>query len=136
MGRNSRQRRAAKQRDRARRGPTPPRAPASESELIDDLLRQFGDDERGDGRFEHGDPRSAANATGTADRARTRDLDHEAGLHLDRLTYWATTKTSPSTLSRLVERELSGLSREVLARLDEVVSERLLSSAGRQWERG
>ena len=136
MGRNSRQRRAAKQRDRARRGPTPPRAAASESELIDDLLRQFGDDDRGDGRFEDGDPGSAADAQATADRTRARDLDHEAGLHLDRLTYWATTKTSPSSFSRLVERELSGLSKEVLARLDEVASARLLSGAGRQWERG
>ena len=69
-------------------------------------------------------------------RTRDRDLDHEAGVHLDRLTYWAATKTSPSSFSRLVERELSGLSKEVLARLDEVASARLLSGAGRAWERG
>ena len=49
---------------------------------------------------------------------------------------WATTKTSPSSFGRLLERELSGLSRDVLARLDEVVSTRLLSGVGRQWERG
>ncbi len=49
---------------------------------------------------------------------------------------WATIKTSPSSFSRLVERELSGLDKEVLARLDEVASARLLSGAGHQWERG
>ena len=131
MGRNSRQRRAAKQRERAGRGPTPPRAPASDSELIDDLLRRFGDDDRGD-------PTDDARPTPRRPQVRdhARDLDHEATRHLERLLSWATIKTSPSSFSRLVERELSGLSTEVLARLDEVVSARLLSGAGHQWERG
>ncbi len=60
----------------------------------------------------------------------------EAGAHLDRLLFWVLTKTSPSSFSRLVERDLSGLSGDQLARLDEVVSARLLTAAGRQWERG
>jgi hypothetical protein len=50
--------------------------------------------------------------------------------------FWATSKTSPSSFARLVERELSGTSREVLAALDEVASTRLLTGAGRSWERG
>jgi len=60
----------------------------------------------------------------------------EAGAHLDRLLFWVLTKTSPSSFSRLVERDLSGLSGDQLARLDEVISARLLTAAGRQWERG
>ncbi|HYI59879.1 MAG TPA: DUF2786 domain-containing protein, partial [Microlunatus sp.] len=106
----------------------------------DDLMRQFGGGDRGGRRHAEDDPGSAADAGSTAERAETRtrarDLDHEAGLLLDRLTFWATTKTSPSSFSRLVERELSGLSREVLDRLDEVASVRLLSRVGHQWERG
>ncbi|HVK35191.1 MAG TPA: DUF2786 domain-containing protein, partial [Microlunatus sp.] len=138
MGRNSRQRRAAKQRDRARRGPTAPRAAAPESELIDDLLKRFGGGGSGDRRQGEDDLGSAADPRPAAERAETRrrDLDHEAGAQLDRLMLWVTTKTSPSSFGRLLERELSGLSRDVLARLDEVASTRLLSGVGRQWERG
>jgi hypothetical protein len=140
MGRNSRQRRAAKQRDRARRGPTAPRPAPSESELIDDLLKRFGGAEGGDRRQGDDDLGAPADARPGTERAETRrherDLELQAGAHLDRLLFWATSKTSPSSFGRLLERELSGLSRDVLDQLDQVASARLLGAAGRQWERG
>ena len=128
MGRNSRQRRAAKQRMRTRRGPTPTRS-SDPAERVRRALRP---------------PRDCG--TASRPRSRHRQADRTATPAVDRDRAGPTTprpadvlgdaKTSPSSFSRLVERELSGLSKEVLARLDEVASERLLSGAGRQWERG
>ncbi|HEY5979466.1 MAG TPA: DUF2786 domain-containing protein [Microlunatus sp.] len=140
MGRNSRQRRAAKQKDRTRRGPTPPRAAPEQAGLFEDLLRRFPGGAHDDQGDEQDDRRSAAERDRAAERAehriREQDLDQHVGSHLDRLVYWAATTTNQNSFTRLLRRELSDLPTEALDRLDRAISSRLLSGAKGLWERG
>ena len=148
MGRNNRQRRAAKQKVRARRGPTAPRQPRTESELLNDLLRRYGDafDENDDfeddsfgdeGFFDRG---SAGPATYARHHHQPPSAplttDQQASAVLDRLLHWAGMGLSADGLTSTTTRELSGQPSEVLLRLDELISQALLQAAGPLWERG
>lgn len=128
MGRTSRRRRAGQQQNRARRGPTPsasasPTRPATaESELLADLLR----------RCEDGDDGRATSESA----ARTRDLEVRAEALLARLLSWAEIKTSQTSFSRLLGRELGEVPVDLLVRTDALLTARLLGSTGRLFEHG
>ncbi|MFT4165580.1 MAG: hypothetical protein QM650_10095, partial [Microlunatus sp.] len=136
MGRNNRQRRAAKQKARARRGPTAPRHRGAESELIDDLLGQFDD-------FSHERGCQNDGAIGAATRSRHQQVSQpppttgrRARDLLDRLLRWADAELSADAITRAMGRELSGQPSEVLSRVDELASQSLLQLAGALWEQG
>ena len=138
MGRNNRQRRAAKQKARARRGPTEPRHSSTESDLIDDLLYQFDDFLHDQDDFLH-DQQGAHSAT----KARVHQpppsppqTGQQARALLDRLLHWARMGLSADDLTITLSRELRGQPSEVLLRLDELASVALLQTAGPLWERG
>ncbi|BAK35540.1 hypothetical protein MLP_25260 [Microlunatus phosphovorus NM-1] len=143
MGRNNRQRRAAKQKARARRGPTPPHQNRSESELLDDLLRRFGDAFDEEDEFED-DSFHDRNSAWPATHARQHQqippspptTCQQARALLDRLLSWANMDLSADGLTSAMTRELRGQPSEVLLRLDELASGALLQAAGPLWERG
>lgn len=132
MGRNNRQRRAAKQKARARRGPTPPRHRSAESDLIDDLFEDLRDDDELHQR-----------EAGAATRPRQQQLPpappttgQQARTILDRLLHWARIGLSADDLTVRISHELRGQQPETLVRLDELASGALLQAAGPLWERG
>lgn len=133
MGRNNRQRRAAKQKARSRRGPTQPRHDRTQSELIDDLLHQF--DDLDDPLVDHEDAAPARDARRDQPPS-PPTTGQQARAVLDRLLYWAKMDMSAEGLTSTTSRELSGQSSEVLLRIDELASQALLQAAGPLWERG
>lgn len=136
MGRNNRQRRAAKQKTRARRGPTAPRHRSTDSELIDDLLGQFDDLRHEGGCQNESDVGPAARARHQQTFQPPPTTGQRARDLLDRLLRWASADPSADALTATMARELSGQPSEVLLRVDELASQSLLQLAGPLWERG
>lgn len=137
MGRNNRQRRAAKQKARARRGPTQPRHSSTQSELIDDLLYQFDDFFDDDGLLDHESAAPAIHARRHEQAPPSPPTTgQQARALLDRLLYWARMDLSVDGQTSTTTRELSGQPSEVLLRVDELASQALLQAAGPLWERG
>ena len=135
MGRNNRQRRSAKQKARARRGPTPARHRSPESELIDDLWDEFdGLDE--DGFIHHREEPAVSPQRGQQAPRTVPTTGQQARDVLDRLLRWAGAELSADGLTSMMSHELSGQPSEVLLRVEELTSRALLQAAGPLWERG
>ena len=140
MGRNNRQRRAAKQKNRTQRGPTPGRSRAAGDHRHDDPERFLSEFEDLFGSADDGPDDQLG-----SDRAPRRPaprpptgptVGEQARKVLDQLRFWASTDLAATALSRLVAAELRKQSDDVLARLDAVASSELLQATGQLWERG
>lgn len=135
MGRNNRQRRAAKQKIRARRGPTPPRPghpghDQAERDLADDAARFLSEFDDLLGASEDSTtppPRRSTTQATVGQRAR--------GV-LEQALGWVTAGVSADDLASRVAEELGKHPDEVLDRLDRLVSAELLQAAGGLWEHG
>lgn len=123
MGRNNRQRRAAKQKARVRRGPTPRRPPSTPEEEFDEL---FGD------LLEHDEP---AFWTASVDPPRRTPTERAQQL-LDGWLSTARHEGDGTSMRRWAEQQLRSVDEQVLQRADEMLGNRLLADVAGLWNSG
>jgi hypothetical protein len=127
MGRNNRQRRAAKQKIRMRRGPTPPRS----SERADEFAELFDHPGLYDG-FDPEPPRAAP----TAPRRESSTVTERAQRLLDQWIAVALRQGDDGVLRRWAEHQLWSVDEAVLDRADELLGSRMLADAAHLWSAG
>lgn len=124
MGRNNRQRRAAKHKARVRRGPTPGRPPSPFSENEFDEL--FGD------LLNH---EEAVFWTTSVDPPRRTPTERAQRL-LDGWLSTALRQDDGGALRRWAEQQLQSIDQKVLERADEMLGHRLLADVAGLWQEG
>jgi hypothetical protein len=125
MGRNSRQRRAAKQKARTRRGPAPPRGHHHASS--EEFAEIFGS------VFDHGEPTATATAF---DLPARRTVTDQAQHLLDRWLAVARRQADPGVLRIWADKQLESIADAVRDRADEILGNRLLADVAGLWNAG
>lgn len=137
MGRNNRQRRAAKQKARTRRGPTPPRDPLSPEEELAEL---FGDLLDLDDLFDREDPSDQEEDRNPYASPWTRparlSLTDRAQRLLDEWLAAALRHSDDAALLHWVRRELLAIDEAVLDQADQMLGHRLLADVAGLWNAG